>query len=261
MSGRIRRAALALGCLAVIAGCSGSSDAPPAGTTGGDASQGAVSQPEVPLGEVPGSEVDADELLGVVQAAVDGVTTMTASVTVTSQYKGEDQSMYMTYVFDGTDRDRPLAVQTNRFQDLVTEYRSDGEHLYMRVGDGRFREMSESSGETVTSVILTPQESFIRVEPFTDVVSKAVFVGEEKVGDFPARHYQLTVDPAVLSLDSDNGETTVFDMWLNGDNLPVKTLYSGKIAEKNIDVFVFEGVVESYGPVDIRMPEASEIEG
>lgn len=261
MVGRFRRAALALGCLAVVAGCSGSPDASPAGTTAGDASQGAASQQVAALGEVPGSEVDADQLLVVVKGAVDEIETMTASVTVTTEYKGEEQQMFLTYAFDGRDPDRKLALQTNRTGDLVIEYRSDGDHEYMRIGSGRFQDMSDSAGETMTSVILTPQESFINVKPFTDVVHKAVFVGEEKVGNAVTRHYQLTVDPEALSLDAEDGDTVLFDMWLDRDNRPVKTRYSGRSSEKNVEVFVFEGVVESFGPVDIQMPEASEIEG
>ncbi len=254
MSGLLKSFVALLACLVVVS-CS-AADAPSSEASPGEAAPAASAQPEAPAGVEPGTEVDADELLTTVSDAVGGVTTMTATVKMKSVYKGEDQSTEYRYVIDYSDPDHPRGSMLNKSGGSETEVLFDGDTQLVRIGDGAWLDVSDEPGKGTT--LLSPKDTFISVTHMEGLVSKVVFVGEEQVGDFAARHYELSVDPEVFQIKDGGGDILV-GFWLNGDNLPVKVVYSGENFAPGVEKMDYEAVVESFGPVEIVMPDASEI--
>ncbi len=242
-----------LACLVVV-GCSAAPEPSPEASAG-EAGAAASATPEILTGVEPGDEVDADELLNTVSDAVSGVTTLT----MTYFSKTDNLHMEYRYVFDVSDPDNPRGSKSYRSNSKpeVEEHFIDGDTQLVRVGDGKFQRLSEESKKRLS--LQTLLDWFPRLSPLKGHVSKAVFVGEEQVGDFAAWHYELAVDSTVFGVDPVDGDKIDYGLWLNSDNLPVKATYSGVLSD--VGVMEFEFIVESYEPVDIQMPEASEIEG
>lgn len=254
MSGLFKSFTALLACLVVV-GCS-ATEAPAPEASPGEAGAAASAQPQASPGVAPGDEVDTDELLNTVSDAVDGVTTMTATVKMESIYKGEDQSSEYRYVVDYSDPDHLRGSMRNTGGGSEREVLIDGDTQLLRLGDDKWEDVSEDAGQS--SQVLNPKDSFISVAPMKGHVSKTVFVGEDQVGDFAARHYEFLVDPEVFQI-SDGRDDIVVGYWLNGDNLPVKVVYSMENLATGVDKMDYEAVVESFGPVEIKMPDASEI--
>ncbi len=254
MSGLYKSLSALLACLVVV-GCSAAGAPSPQGSPG-EAGTAASAQPAAPSGLVPGEEVDADELLKTVSDAVGEVTTMTGMVTIKSVYKGKDQRSQYRYAIDYSDPDHIRGSVSDLSGDSEREVLVDGDTQLLRLGDDKWQDVSEEPGQR--SPVLNPKDSFISVAPMEGHVSKAVFVGEEQVGGFEAMHYELSVNPEVFQI-KDGRDDILVGLWVNSDNLTVKVKYSEENFATGVDKMDYEAVVESFGPPEIKMPNASEI--
>lgn len=256
-----RLLAIAVFGLLVLVGCS-APETPTAAPSEVPAVTSAPSSPAEPSGPAPGGEVDSDALLDAISAAAKGVTSSTTEIKITLDDQGKKTESKISGAVDSSDPDRPKTSVSMDLGGQPVDIIMAGDDVYLRmelIGDQWLkmdRESMKAQGlEVPESVDQTDQ-----LGKLSGGVTKAIFVGDEQVNGVAARHYQLMVDPKLLEIDSGEklGSEMVYELWLNGDNLPVRFRFATE--NQSGGSMVFEGFVTGYNePVSIKIPSESEI--
>ncbi len=261
MSGRFR-SLVALLCCLVVVGCSGASEAPvaepPAETPTVEVTPEAEAepQPEDPTAAAPGEQVDPAALLVLVETAQEGVKTVTFDEKENYTLKDLKISVQKRHAIDARDPDHPVGMlETLKGAGAGNVMVHDGDKTYSDHGDG-WELMQEGS-------VLGAGNGMYRtvVDTALHNASEAVYIGEEKVGDFATRHYELKADELEYNeqWSPAKGDKFVFGLWLNQDNVPVKLKFDHVTEGIDTDKITKEYVVTSLDPVKISVPDPAKV--
>jgi hypothetical protein len=260
--------------LAVLTACGGddSSDAGDEPTTAAtteatesEATETAEAEESEDAGQAAadGEEVDKDEFLADVQAAVEDATT--AHMTMATGAGG--MSIEAEGEVDYTTTPASMAM-------TMTNPTSPTESIDMRIVDGQlYLNMGQMSQDkfykidlgdpnsplgdmTELAETMDPVRSF---EQFATGLEKVVYVGEEEVEGDQLDHYVLTLDSTKIEMLQQSGTQGLpkkleYDLWLDDENrMRQVKLDLGSAASVDMRIFDWDE------PVDIEAPPASDV--
>ncbi len=263
MEYRNRIVAAGLASLVVLAGCAAPAPAtnPPAPGVTTSAAAENTAPPAAPQAPSPGEVVDAEALLGAMAEAAKSVKSSKTEMTVELGQGSSAVRTKATGLTDSSDPDHSVVSMTMELAGMPVDVIMDGDDFYMRLelNDGKWikltREEMESQGLDSPAAI----DQNAMFDNLKNSVTKAVFVGEEKVGGTPARHYRLSVDSA--QFDPENGEAGTivdYDIWVDDLYRTVKMRYSSD-AQSGVNA-TMEMLVSGFNePVNIKIPAAGEL--
>ncbi len=264
MSGRTK-SFVALICCLVVVGCSGVSEAPvaepPAETPAVEVTQEAEPepepQPEDPTAASPGESVDPAALSDLVKSAQEDAKTITLETTEKYTLDNLKILKRARRTIDVRDPDHPVgSTETLKGLGEGNVMVFDGDKTYQKAAGGSWELTMEGS------VLGAGNEMTMMLNSILADASEAVYVGEDKVGDFATRHYQLKAD-GLKDLKQwgpvKGNDNLVFDLWLNPDNLPVKLTFDHASEVVKTDKITKEYVVTSLDPVKVSVPDPAKV--
>ncbi len=244
---------VALLCCLVVVGCSGASEAPvaepPAETPAVEVTPKAEPQPEDPTAASPGESVDPAALLEVVQSATEGVETATYEEKEEYTLDGVDLVVRKRDSVDLRDPDRPL-MRHEPLNSFGNEMIFAGDKIYVNGRDG-WELMDTGVKPKYDNAV------FVVAAKVLEDATEAVYIGQDEVGDFATRHYELKVDQFGFtpSWQPVEGDKIIVGLWLNNDNVPVKIAHLHKSTAIKTDEIYHEYLVTTLDPVEISVPD------